>query len=146
MRLNGEWLPCADGIMRPVVRAEILGGDGIWRELELLVDTGADSTVISAQVFRASRLVPLESDRRIGGIGGVVESVVARTALRVIRDDGGQAVLRGQIAACTQVDALDMSVLGRDVLEMFTFILDRRSDLVATLGGRHHYTIYHDAS
>ena len=50
MRFNGEWLQCDDGIIRPVIRAEILTGDGGWRVFELLIDTGADRTVISANV------------------------------------------------------------------------------------------------
>ena len=31
MRFNGEWLQCDDGIIRPVIRAEILTGYGAWR-------------------------------------------------------------------------------------------------------------------
>ena len=30
MRFNGEWLQCDDGIIRPVIRAEILTSDGAW--------------------------------------------------------------------------------------------------------------------
>ena len=42
MRCNGEWLQCDDGIVRPVIRAELLTADDAWRAVELLVDTGAD--------------------------------------------------------------------------------------------------------
>ena len=44
--------------------------------------------------------------------------------------------------ACTQHEALDMSVLGRDLLEMFAVIVDRRADVVAIIGGQHRYTIH----
>ncbi|MGI9303659.1 MAG: hypothetical protein ACR2RB_13305 [Gammaproteobacteria bacterium] len=44
-------------------------------------------------------------------------------------------------AACTDPEALDMSVLGRDILEMFALVVDRRTDLIAIIGGQHHYTI-----
>ncbi len=40
MRFNGEWLQCDDGIVRPVLRAEIETNSGSWRALELLVDMG----------------------------------------------------------------------------------------------------------
>ena len=50
MQVSGEWLRCLDGDIRPVVRGEVVGGDGHWREIELLVDTGADRTVLSARI------------------------------------------------------------------------------------------------
>ena len=37
-----------DGIVRPVMRGEILASDGTWHRTEFLVDTGADRTLISA--------------------------------------------------------------------------------------------------
>ncbi len=48
MRIDGEWLLCDDGILRPVIRGEILAGNGTWQRAEFLVDTGADRTVFSA--------------------------------------------------------------------------------------------------
>jgi hypothetical protein len=39
------------------------------------------------------------------------------------------------------VDALEMSVLGRDVLDMFALIVDRRADVVAIIGQDHTYMI-----
>ena len=53
MRIDGEWLLCDDGIVRPVIRGEILAGDGTWQRAEFLVDTGADRTVFSAAVLAA---------------------------------------------------------------------------------------------
>jgi hypothetical protein len=47
MRIDGEWLLCDDGIIRPVIRGEILTGNGAWQPAEFLVDTGADRTVFS---------------------------------------------------------------------------------------------------
>ena len=34
-----------------------------------------------------------------------------------------------------------MSVLGRDILEMFALIVDRRADVIAIIRGQHYYTI-----
>ena len=56
MRINGEWLRFEDGIVRPVIRGEILGDNGLWVAAEFLVDTGADRTVISAPVLESLHL------------------------------------------------------------------------------------------
>ncbi len=141
MQISGEWLRCLDGGTRPIVRGEVLGGDGHWREIELLVDTGADRTVLCAEDFNRGQFIPVETDRHIGGVGGVVRSVAVDTQLRLKRSDGQQVLLRGQFAACTEPDSLDMSILGRDILDMFALIVDRRADTVAILGGNHRYSI-----
>lgn len=141
MRFNGEWLHCDDGIVRPVIRAEILTGEGSWRAGELLVDTGADRTVLSANILESLNLEMTDPQDGIGGVGGLVDSVIVKTLIRLTRDDGMKAVFRGAYAACVEHEALDMSVLGRDILEMFAVIIDRPSGVVAIFGGRHRYTI-----
>ena len=78
---------------------------------------------------------------RLGGVGGAVESVLVDTAIYLQRDDGGVAVFRGQFAAFTAPEALDMSVLGRDIFNLFALIVDRPRDLVCLLGGGHQYSI-----
>lgn len=62
------------------------------------------------------------------------------------REDGQKATSRGQYAACTEHEDVDMSVLGRDILEMFVLIVDRRADVVAILGCPHYYTIAFQAT
>lgn len=141
MRFNGEWIQCDDGIVRPVIRAEILTGEGRWRAFELLVDTGADRTVISANVLETLSMESTAPKDRIGGVGGLVDSVSVTTHIRLSQDDGQKAVFRGEYSACTDHEALDMSVIGRDILEMFALIVDRRADVVAIIGGQHIYTI-----
>jgi hypothetical protein len=77
----------------------------------------------------------------IGGFGGIAETVIIQAQFRVVRDDGVNVVFRGQFAACTELEALDFSVLGRDVLDMFALIVDRRADVVAIIGQDHTYSI-----
>jgi predicted aspartyl protease len=141
MRFDAEWLLCDDGIVRPVVRAEIQSGNGHWRALELLIDTGADRTVLSANVLESLNLPADAPQERLAGVGGPIESVVLNTQIRLSRDDGRKAVFRSSYAACTDHEALDMSVLGRDLLDMFALVLDRRNDVAAIIGGRHRYSI-----
>ena len=78
---------------------------------------------------------------KIGGVGGLVNSVLVDTQIRLSREDGQKATFRSQYAACTEHEDLDMSVLGRDILEMFALIVDRRADVIAIIRGQHYYTI-----
>ena len=81
------------------------------------------------------------SDNRLAGIGGIVESVKIPTQLRLPRDDGGTATFRGEYAAFTQLEALDMSILGRDITDMFAVIIDRPDNVVALIRQPHQYAI-----
>ncbi len=141
MRINGEWLLCDDGIVRPVIRAEIQASDGTCQRAEFLVDTGADRTVFSAAILAALRLQPITTQARLGGVGGVVNSVVVETQVRLTREQAGKIVLRGLYAAVTEVEALDMSVLGRDIAGLFAVIVDRPGNVVSLIRQRHRYTI-----
>jgi len=141
MRINGERLLCDDGIARPVIRGEILAGDGTWQRAEFLVDTGADRTVFSAAIMAALRLQPVTTQARLGGVGGPVNSVVVETQVRLTREEAGKIVLRGRYAAVTEVEALDMSVLGRDIAGLFAVIVDQPGNVVCLIRQPHRYTI-----
>jgi hypothetical protein len=141
MRVDGEWGVCLDGDIRPILRAEIFLPDSAWLEVRFLIDTGADRTVFSADVLAASRLRSVSRRGRIGGVGGVVETEFVKTQIRCRRDDGVQVVFRGEFAALTEPDVLEMSVLGRDILSSFAAIIDRPGNVVTLLGGQHHYSI-----
>ena len=141
MLCQGEWFRCADGIVRPIVRAKILGADGAWQSAVFLLDTGADRTVLSANVLNLLDLPCVQPEDRIGGVGGLVDSVDVTTQIRLARDDGRWITLRGVYAACVQLEALDMSVLGRDILNLFAVIVDRAGDHVILLHGSDKYTI-----
>jgi predicted aspartyl protease len=142
MRIDGEWLDCLDGETRPIVRGEILLDNGTWQSLLLLVDTGADRTVLSANVLQAFSQASLSAGRPIGGLGGVVPSMVLSSQIRLFRDDGAAFMMRGGFTALTSPDALDMSVLGRDLLDRFTLVVDRALEVVALLAGKHSYSIH----
>ena len=145
MRCQGEWLLCDDGIVRPIMRATILGGDGTWRRIKFVMDTGADRTVISASVLEELNLQYVRPNDRIGGVGGLVDSVNVTTQIRLASDDGHWITLRGTYAACLQHEALDMSVLGRDILNIFAVIVDRPADRLVLLHGTDGYAIQHRA-
>lgn len=83
MRISGEWSPCDDGMVRPLIRGEILAGNSSWESAEFLVDTGADRTVFSASTLEALQLQPIVTRHRLGSLGGLVESVVVETQIRL---------------------------------------------------------------
>lgn len=101
----------------------------------------ADRTALSASVLAALDLESIESNERLGGVGGVANTVEVDTRLHLPSDDGRMVAFSGRYAAFTQLEALDMSVLGRDILQLFALIVDQPRGLVCMLRDRHHYTI-----
>src|SRR5260370_38234700 len=95
MLISGEWFPGDDGIERPVVRGEVLAGDGSWVSVPFLVDTGADRTVFSAAILAALHLPPVATRERLGGLGGAVTSVIVETQVRLTRDGDNKVIFRG---------------------------------------------------
>lgn len=141
MRIDGEWLVGDDGISRPVIRGEMLAADGSWVRVPFLLDTGADRTVLSAAVLRLLGLRAGENPDRIGGVGGIVSSVSIDTTIRLTRDGDGKVLLRGRFAAVTELEALDMCVLGRDITGLFAVIVDQPADVICLVVQRHQYRI-----
>ncbi len=141
MRINGEWYVCEDHVVRPIVRRELSGADETWVQTLFLVDTGADCTALSASVLAALGLESIETGKRLSGVGGVADTVVVETRIQLPSDDGRMVAFSGRFAAFTQLEALDMSVLGRDILQLFAVIFDQPRGRVCMLRDRHDYTI-----
>jgi len=113
----------------------------MWEPSRFLVDTGADCTVFNASTLNALCLEGNPSGRGLSGVGGATDSVTIMTALRMPRKGGGFATFRGEYSAFTELESLDMCVLGRDILDMFASIFDRSNSLVALLRAPHRYAI-----
>jgi hypothetical protein len=141
MRINGEWRQCDDGVVRPMIRGEILTADGRWQPAEFLVDTGADCTVLSAALSSTLGLTPVAPQGRLGGLGGTAGSVALTAEIRLRRDTGRPVLFSGQFAAVVELEALDISVLGRDITGLFSVIVDQPSGTVCLLRERHRYVI-----
>jgi hypothetical protein len=119
----------------------VLAADASWVRAPFLVDTGADRTVLSAAILRLLALSPETGSERIGGLGGLVSSVSISTSIRLTRDEGRQVLFRGQFTAVTDLEALDVCVLGRDITGLFAVIVDQPSNLVSLVRERHRYRI-----
>jgi predicted aspartyl protease len=141
MLIAGEWHPCDDGVLRPILRGEVQAGDGSWLAARFLVDTGADHTVFSPEVWQGLLLESVDSPYRVEGVGGRAGSVVVQTAVRLTRDQDRKITIRGEFLALVEVGSLDMSVVGRDILNQFALIVDRPQNVVCLLGQNHFYTI-----
>jgi hypothetical protein len=141
MLIRGLWTLCDDGIIRPVIESEVLAADGSWLRVELLVDMGADRTVFNAAVLATLALPHLPASYQLGGVGGATSTVAVATHIRLPLGGGSTIAFQGSFAAFTQADALDMCVLGRDILNLFAVIVDRPGDAVCMLGQGHGYTI-----
>ena len=144
MRIDGIWHPCDDGTLRPVMLAEIRNKAGAWFPIRMLLDSGADRTVLSADVLHELGFQPVSVMQTLGGIGGEVQSVLITTQIRLLREDGTTVLFDGQFAAIPDPVALDMSVLGRDLTNLFVVIVDRPQSVVCLLGARHRYVIIAD--
>jgi predicted aspartyl protease len=141
MVINGEWMNCADGVSRPLIRGELQTGNGEWESVAFLVDTGADRTVLSAPVLVELGLPQVAEPEQLGGLGGMTEMVTVESYLRLTKQDAGKVNFLGQFAAVTEVDALDICVLGRDILGLFAVIVDEPQQVVWLLSQRHSYAI-----
>jgi hypothetical protein len=141
MRISGERRHCDDGVTRPLIRGEILGAGGNWQATEFLLDTGADCTVFSALTLASLGLTVGASRGRLGGLGGTAGSVVLDAQFRLRRETGEPVRFSGRFSAVTELEALDINVLGRDITGLFAIIVDQPADLVCLLRGQHRYQI-----
>jgi hypothetical protein len=83
MRVDGSWRVCEDGIVRPVLRAEVRTQGGEFVPVYFLVDSGADRTVFSANLLQSLEIPSEESTSALRGVGGKAESVTIPTKIRV---------------------------------------------------------------
>lgn len=143
MVIAGEWSLEEDGILRPTVRVEVTAAGGAPVLEPFLVDTGADCTVFSARLLGKLTLPPTAhtAGSLLHGLGGQSGSVVIEAGLMFGTADGRTVTVKGQYLATTEPTALDVSVLGRDVLANFDVIVSRRRDEVLLVAGNHGYAV-----
>lgn len=141
MRMDGSWRLCDDGMVRPIFRGTVRAADGRYVAASFLADTAADRTVLSAELLGELALPPVDQLSRLQGVGGSATSIIVNTEIRLLRETGQPVSVTGSYAAFTDLAALDMSVLGRDITNLFGLIVDRRRDIVCLLGPGHDYDI-----
>jgi hypothetical protein len=142
MRIDGEWYACDDGVVRPVIRGGISNAFGLWEAIPLLLDTGADCTVISSGIVDLLGFDVTKDGPPLGGVGGRVASIKIQTQIRLPYDRDLMAIFRGSYSATKDPEMLDMSVLGRDITNLFSVIVDRPGNVVALIRPRHRYVVH----
>ena len=147
MRINGDWLECDDGVIRPSVKAMVRLADGQWVEVTFLLDAGADRTVFSAWFLHLLRplVVGESAQSHLAGVGGPVNSIIIETAIGFVKDDGRQVIVRGTFHVFVESESSDLSVLGRDVTNNFGIIYDYPNQTVALLAPPHYYEIRNES-
>lgn len=141
MRIHGGWYEAEGRLPQPVLIALVQAADGSWINCPFLIDTGADSTVLDAKTIQQLGRPTTLAQTQLGGIGGAVETVTVWTTLRFPLPNGGNANIEGAYSAFEVEGALEMSVLGYDVLHLFALIVDRPGNTVCLLTPPDHYTI-----
>jgi hypothetical protein len=143
MHVNGEWLVCEDGVIRPIVLGLVKAASGQMIEVTFLLDAGADRTVFSTGFLRS--LVPLQGSKpdqiQLAGVGGRVGSITVDTVIAFTRENGRTVTVRGPFAVFTEGESAELSVLGRDVTNNFSVIYDYPNRAAALLARPHYYEI-----
>ncbi len=141
MRINGLWCLCDDGVTRPIIRGRLETADGTRKWAEFLVDVGADRTVLNAATVVEAGLTLYDAEEAVSGLGGVAETKTVETVIYLPRETDQAVAFRGQFTAVTEAAALEINVLGRDILDLFSVIVDRPGDVVCLLSQKHRYLI-----
>lgn len=142
MRFERNWQIGPDGRLRPVIIALLADAAGERHQVSFLVDTGADVTVFTGEILALLRFSASEADGpRLAGTGGATVSTVVNTNFRLRRENGEWVRFNGPLQAFSDPERLEMCVMGRDYLNHFAVIVDRKHDRVCLLTGRHHYSI-----
>lgn len=139
----GEWLKCDDGEFRPIIEVDVIAGDRGLIRGRFLIDSGADRTVLDAALLRKANLPqrPPPSGLSFEGIGGTSPFVLITTELHLTSTDGAVAKMKGDFGAFTDSSAIDLSIIGREILNNFDVIISRRRNQVLLLASNHEYAI-----
>ncbi len=132
MIFNGRYSQTHWGCpLAPVVEALVRTTDGRWMSVTFLIDLGADGTYLPSEYIEDLGLQPDEAQTEddVTGVGGQkIEHIPYTTQLRFSNNDRRTFDL--EIGVFTQAEALDVPILGRDVMNDFTLLCDFRANLV----------------
>lgn len=140
MLVNGNWTLCDDGFVRPLIKASIMAVDTTWSPTEFLVDTGADRTVFCGTTLKKLALAHRPAPHQLG-VGGSSATVLVSTQIRLTLADANVLTIEGVFASFTDETAIDMNLLGRDILDLFAVIVDKPDNAVKLIAKPHRYLV-----
>ena len=121
-----------DNLLAPFVEASIRTPDNKWIDVFFLIDLGADGTYLPSEYVMklGLQLDEARTEDNVTGVGGQkVEYIPYTTQLRFKRGDD-RRTFDLEIGVFTKEEALDLPILGRDVMNFFTLLCDVRANLV----------------
>jgi Retroviral aspartyl protease len=142
MRFDGFWALGTDRILRPVLKGFVLDADGDLEDVIFMLDTGADRTVFAAETLKVlGKAWPELNNFQLEGVGGSTSVVSVDEVICFLNESTEPIPFRGPFLGFTDPNALEISILGRDLLNHFAVIVDRQADRVALLTKQTQYTI-----
>lgn len=132
-----------EGIVRPYINGDILTPKGDWISIDFLIDTGADETFLDFNSIKRLQLktegIDVKSD--VGGIGGSdIPYFQFDSTLKLISNSGAK-IFEGGINVFLDPHACEVPLLGRDVLDDFIVIFDKKQNSVFLLDEDEEYHI-----
>jgi predicted aspartyl protease len=143
MRIEGRWLAGADGVERPVFDGFIAAPGGVQLAISLLIDTGADLTVLAPAVAEqlADSIRPTLTETVVGGVGGTQRVYELAVDLLLPTTTGQRARIRGPLPVIVEPGSLELSVVGRNLLDQFTLIYSRPRNVLQLLTPPDSFTL-----
>lgn len=142
MRIDGRWHATETGVRLPCLDLEVRGANGARVPATFLLDTGAERTTFTYDLVDALQLEPEPDDGTyLAGVGGTSPAIRLATALLLPIGGGRSVPMNGVFYGFADPIALDMSLLGRDVLSNFAVIVDRPGNQIMLLARDHRYQI-----
>jgi predicted aspartyl protease len=142
MRIDGRWLAGADGVERPVFDGYV-AGPSVLLPIVLLIDTGADLTVLAPGVADqlASSIQITPTVTLASGVGGTQQLHEIAVDLLLPTTSGQRARIRGPLPVLLAPGSLEFSVIGRNLLDQFSLIYSRPKGTLALLNPPDSFTL-----
>lgn len=143
MRIDGLWQrdPEQPEIVRPVILAQ-LQVKNLELPIALLVDTGADRTVLGSAFAELLADSQMESTDSIISAGGQVNCFVATVRLTIQDIENRPIHFTTSCVVLTDPTQRNEHLLGRDILDYFALICVRDVEQVTLLRPPHQYIIH----
>ena len=132
------------GAYRPFIPAWVYSSDAKWVKFSFLVDTGADETFLHHRSIAILGIEPshLEVRNDVGGVGGFgIPYFRWETRLKILSADGAGRLFTGEVNVFLDPHASRVPILGRDVLDNFAAMFDRRKAQIALIEAPDRYQI-----
>jgi hypothetical protein len=139
MIVVGSYLKIDSGGNRaPFVEGDVQSATGQWTPVDFLIDLGADATYLPASYIQRLQIDPtkLSSRSDTSGVGsGNLSTLQFLTQVRFV-GEVEERVDTVEIGIFLDPTILDLPVLGRDLLNLFTLVCDEDQNLVYLLDGQ----------